>query len=592
MTPEAYLVVAILAGAVVLFVFDVLRSDLVALIVLAALLGTGIISPSEGFSGFANPATVTVAAMFVLSAGLERTGSVAQVGSLLARVGRHSQRLALLTLMLGVAVVSAFINNTAAVAVLLPTVLMLARETRTSPSKLLIPLSFASLFGGTCTLIGTSTNILVSSLAREHGAEPIGMFELAPFGLILLVAGIIYMMTLGPRLLPDRGVSTDLADEFDLSDYVAEVRLIPGGPSVGRALGEAPLALEHDLDVLAVVRDGETTTLPGPGFVLHEGDFLRVRCELEVLKKLEARRWVEVGPQKQWRDETIGGGDATLVEVVVASSSILEGKTLDQIDFRNRYGGTVLAIRHHDRLVHSHLAETPLKGGDAMLVETPTERLPALKGSREFIVVSERGPLTPPTRKAIRALAIVAGVVALAASGLAPISVAALGGAVALVLLRCLTLEEAYRSLDARTIVLLGGILPLGIALESTGVVDVFAYGLVEVVGPFGPTAVLCALYLLTSALTSVMSNNATAVLLVPIAFGTAAALGVDARPLLMAVAYGASASFMTPVGYQTNTLVYGPGAYRFVDYLRVGTPLNVMFWLLATLLIPVFWPF
>lgn len=592
MTFEGYLVLAVLAAAVVLFVSDVLRSDLVALLVLGSLLGLGILTPAQGFTGFANPATVTVAAMFVLSAGLERTGAVARLGTLLAQVGRRSSRLALLTMMVGVAAASAFINNTAAVAILLPTVVMLARETRTSPSKLLIPLSFASLFGGVCTLIGTSTNILVSSLASQHGDRPIGMFELTPFGLVLMVAGIAYMMTVGRRLLPDRRVSTDLTDEFDLSGYVADVRLLPGAPSVGSQLGSAPLVVDHDLDVLAVFRDDEVISLPGPAFVLHEGDLLRVRCELDVLKRLEARRWVEVGPRRAWRDETIGGGDATLIEVVVAASSVLEGKTLEEIDFRNRYGGTVLAIRHHDRLVHSQLAETPLTGGDALLVEVPTERLPTVRASRELIVASERGPLGRPSRRAVRALAVVAGVVALAAAGVVDISVAALGGALALVLLRCLTLEEAYRSLDARVIVLLGGILPLGIALESTGVAGVLASGLVDVVGPFGPTAVLCALYLLTSVLTSVMSNNATAVLLVPMAFGTAAAIGVDARPFLMAVAFGASASFMTPVGYQTNTLVYGPGAYRFVDYVRVGTPLNLLFWLLATLLIPVFWPF
>jgi di/tricarboxylate transporter len=241
--------------------------------------------------------------------------------------------------------------------------------------------------------------------------------------------------------------------------------------------------------------------------------------------------------------------------------------------------------------VHTGIAEARLKGGDALLVEISTQRLPALRASREFVVVSEHGPLAARPRRAVRALAVVAAVVAAAATGVLPISVAAVAGAVALVLLGCLTLEEAYAALDLRVVVLLGGILPLGIALERTGLAALAAGRLVEAAGPLGPVAVIAVIYGLTSALTEVMSNNATAVLMVPLALGVAGTLGVDPRPLLLAVAFGASASFMTPVGYQTNTLVYGPGAYRFVDYLRVGTPLNLLFWALASVLIPVFWP-
>ncbi len=590
---EAVLVVAVIVAAVALFVADALRADLVALLALAVLLVAGIVPVAEGFAGFASPATITVAAMFVLSAGLRRTGAVRVLGTMLARLGRRGPRRALAALSVGTSGVSAFVNNTAAVAVLLPSVLEVARETRTAPSKLLIPLSYASLFGGVCTLIGTSTNILVSALAEKHGQPPIGMFELAPVGLVLFAVGTAYMLVIGYRLLPERGVPDDLTDGFEMSDYLFELRLQPEAASVGTALADAPLVREHDLDVIALVRDGEVRQLPAPSTVLHAGDLLRVRGDMATVRAMERRQGVELRPRRDWRDATVAVGEqASLAELVVAPGSALAGRTLREIGFRNRFGATVLAIRHHDRLLHTGLADTRLQGGDALLVDVPSERAAGLGRGGDFVVVSQRGTLAEPARRAGRALAVVVAVVVAAAAGWAPVAVAAVVGAVAMVLLGCLSLEEAYGSLDARVLVLLGAILPVGTALERTGVAEALAGGLARVAGGMGPVAALAAVYALTSLMTEVMSNNATTVLVVPLALELAASLGVDARPFLMAVAFAASASFMTPVGYQTNTLVYGPGAYRFSDYLRVGTPLNVLFWVVAVLLVPVVWPF
>jgi len=571
-TLHAVIVVGVLVGALVLFVSERLRSDMVALLALAVLLATGVLAPEEGFAGFANPATVTVAAMFVLSAGLERTGAMSVVGGLLERIGRRSPRLGLAAMMFGVAAVSAFVNNTAAVAVMLPIVVALSRALRVSPSKLLIPLSYASLFGGMCTVFGTSTNILVSSLAGAAGQRPFGVFELAPVGLALLAGGLLYMLVVGVRLLPSRVAPGDLAEEFEVSDYVLEIRLRDTEPSIGSALGSAPLVTELGLDVLAVERDGEVLTLPREGLVLH-------------------RPGVDVGARRRWRDEALEGDDATLIEAVVAPASVLEGRTVREVGLRSRFGATVLAIRHHDRLVESRLADTPLRGGDALLVELASGSVPALRASREFVVVSEHGPLAPvAARRALPAIVVVAAVVAAAASGIVTIAVSAVVGALLLVLIGCLSLEDAYRSLDPRVIVLLGGILPLGTALERSGVAASLAHALVQVTAPLGPAATVAAVFALTSLLTAVMSNNATAALLVPIALGAAADLGLDPRALLAAVAYGASTSFMTPMSYQTNLMVYGPGAYRFSDYLRVGAPLTLLFWLLASALIPLAW--
>jgi di/tricarboxylate transporter len=584
-------VLGLMVVAVVLFVSDRLRSDLVAMIILGALLLSGIITPVEGFSGFGHPATVAVAAMFVLSAGLERTGAVAGVGEILARLGRRSPRGALVGMMGAIGTISAFINNTAAVAILLPPVLTMARRIRTSPSKLLIPLSFASIFGGICTLIGTSTNLLVSSMAEQHGQPPIGMFELTGVGLALAFAGLIYMATLGSRLLPDRGHGADLTEEFDVGSYLTELEIVPGSKLIGATVGSCALT-ETEVDVLAVVRQGQTMTLPQVNSVLEEGDVLWVRTDLDAMKTLRAADWIKIRHGRRWEDRGLEATDATIIEAVVAPGSSLAGKSLKETGFRNRFGATVLAIRHHDHIQHSRLATTPLSAGDALLIEAPRDQIARLKSQREFVVVSDVGSLDEHPRRKITAMIIVAGVIIAAASGAVHIAAAALTGAILLVLTGSLALEEAYRAVDWQVVFLLGGILPLGIALEKTGGADLLAEGLIDGVGGYGPMAILAALYMATTLLTAFMSNTATAALLVPIAITAASSLGIDPRPLLIAIAFGASASFITPVGYQTNLLVYGPGSYRFSDYIKVGLPLTLIFWLIATLLIPIAWPF
>jgi di/tricarboxylate transporter len=593
MTLDGWITLAILAAAVVLFVLDRVRADAVALGVLALLLLTGIVSPEAGLSGFSHPATVTVAAMFVLSAGLERTGAVDRVGAILGRVGQRSHTLGMVVMMAAVAAVSAFINNTAAVAILLPTVVAMARDTRMSPSKLLIPLSFASLFGGMCTLIGTSTNILVSSLAERAGHAPLGMFELSGMGLILAAAGTVYMLTAGRRLLPDRGrAASELTDEFEMGDYLAELEVAPRSALVGQPLGSSEVGRSPDLDVLALVRAGATMSLPRRDTLMEAGDVLRVHCDLQTLHALRRRTGLRPRIHRQWHDDELETEGAVLIEAVVAPSSTLIGETVASSGLRDRYSAAVLAIRHHDQLRHTNLDATELAAGDALLLEMPKHRTERLRRSRDFVVVSVRTPVERRSSRLLCALAIVAGVVTLAALGVLPIVVAAVAGSLAMVVGGCLRLDEAYTAIDWQVVFLLGGLLSLGTALETTGTAAVLAHQLVGVVGDLGPRAVVAALYLLTSVLTAVMSNNATALLLTPIAFGIAESLGVDPRPLLVTVAFAASASFMTPVGYQTNLLVYGPGSYRFADYLKVGTPLNLLFWLLATMLIPVLWPF
>jgi len=591
-TVEIAFVIALLIIAVILFATEALPIDLVALIVMAALLLTGIISPQEGISGFSNEATVTIAAMFVLSAGLFNTGAVNFIGVALAKVGKVNFWLALITMMIGIGAISAFINNTAAVAIFLPIVLGMAREAKVSPSKLLMPLSYASMFGGVCTLIGTSTNILVSSIAQRYGQPPFRMFEFAPLGLAMFGVGLLYMMLIGVRLIPERRGAGDLTREFGMGHYLTEVVLRPGAKSVGRTIQDSPLITDLDLDIIDVYRDGAPLRPLIPSTILQANDVLRVRCNVEKIRTLQEREGIILRSDTNLWEQDLKSDEATLVEAVIAPNSVLEGRTLAQVQFHHHFGATVLAIRHRGEVMHENLEATPLRSGDVLLVRIKRDSLGELKRDPAFVIASEVELPEFRTRKIVPAVAIITGVVGLAALNLFPIVVSAIIGCVLLVLTRCITMEEAYKGINWKVIILLAGVITLGTALEKTGAARLAAELILSVGGGWGPAAMVSILYLLSFLLTEMISNTATAALLAPIAIATAETMGVDSRPFLMAVTYAASASFMTPVGYQTNTLIYGAGQYKFADFLRVGTPLNLLFWIMATFLIPYFWPF
>ena len=399
------------------------------------------------------------------------------------------------------------------------------------------------------------------------------------------------MLTFGVRLVPPRRGMDDLADSWRVADYVTELVLSPQAESVGKSLAEAPLTRDRDVDVIQIRRHGEGL-LPSGETVLEAGDLLRVRCNVTRIQELLRREGVLVQPRTKWEDQDLESTEVVLVEVVIAPNSPVEGGTLRSSEFRNRFSGIVIALRHRGTLVREALADIRLRAGDALLVEVARRRLPQFRASGAFVVVSEvPSPELFRPSKAVPAVAILALVIGLTAIGVAPIVVTATGGAVAMILCGCLTPEEAYRAVDWRVIFLLAGVLALGVALERTGAAELLSRGLILGLGGLGPVVLLSAVYLATTLVTSTMSNNAAAVLLAPIAITAAVEMGVDPRPFLMAVTFAASASFMTPVGYQTNTMIYGPGQYRFMDFVRVGGPLTLIFWVLATVLIPWFWP-
>ncbi len=593
MTYEIALVFAVALGAVVLFATEKLSVDVIALLIMGTLLVTGIITAEEGIAGFSNKATVTVAAMFVLSAGLFKTGAVSYLGKITADIFKRSYWLGLVTVMFAVGFFSAFINNTPVVAVFIPILLGVAKEIKASASKLLMPMSFASMFGGVCTLIGTSTNILVSSIAEERGQPAFSMFEIAPLGLVMFAVGSVYMLSIGIRLIPDRRSEGDLIESFNLQEYITEVVLLENSSSVGYAIKDSPLVKEIDVAIIEIQRGDEMISVPPPDFVLKVGDVLRIRCDLEKFNKIKAREGVLFKPQFKWRDEDVETPDTKLVEAVVALNSDFIGKSLEDLQFRETFGATVLALRHRGKLMREKIADTKLNAGDALLLEVKTDRYNQLRQNPSFVIISEIEQEKFRRNKLIPALIIVAGVIITASVGIAPIVVSAVVGAILLVLVGCIKMEEAYQAIEWRIIFLLAGVLSLEAAMEHSGAAPLISTTIIDVVYEWGGLiALLSAFYLMTFIFTEMMSNTATAALLAPVAIATANALQVSPRPFLVAVMFAASASFMTPVGYQTNTLIYGPGQYRFADFLKVGTPLNILFWIIATIFIPIFWGF
>ncbi len=582
-------VLVILGAAIWLFATEKFPVDLIAVMVLAALVLTRLVSPAEGVAGFANPATITVAAMFVLSAGLAKTGAVAEVGRALAVIGVNRWVL-LPVLMLTVAALSAFVNNTACVAVLLPVVLAVAARKNIAPSKLLIPLSFASQFGGVCTLIGTSPNILVSSMAQQAGYEPFTMFELGRFGLILVATGTLYFLLVGQFLLPTAG-ATPLTASYQLSRYITELRVMERSRLIGQTITAARLGAQYDVRVLEVLRDGQTLPAPADD-PLRAGDVLLVQGAMPQVLKLKDAWGLEIAPEFKLADDTLRARELRLTELLVAPGARVVGQTLVGLEFRKQFGAIVLAIHRHGQTLREKLNIVRLQAGDALLVISGRDEAARLRGNPDFLVLDRVEEPALRRGKAPVALAILAVVVAVAALQLMPIMVAALLGCVALVLTRCLTLDEVYAAVDWKVIVLLAGVLPLGLALEKTGAARLLGEQAGRVAGWFGPVGVLALIYLVTLVLSEIMSNTATAATMVPIGISTAVALGVSPRPFLMAITFAAATCFATPVGYQTNLMVYTPGGYKFRDYLRVGIPLDILFAALAIYFIPQFWPF
>lgn len=593
MLSPAILTLLIALAAVILFVTEWLSVDLIAMLLVVALVVSGVISPEEGLAGFSNGATLTVAFMFVLSAALLKTGALQQVAGMMAGRFRRQPKKAMLLLILAVALCSAFINNTPVVAVFIPVVNRIAATAKVKASKLLIPLSFASIFGGMCTLIGTSTNILVSGIAVDHGAAGFSMFTLAPIGLILLTVGSLYLTYFGAKLLPSREGEDNLAEKFALHDYLAEIVILDHPDLAGKRIMDSPLVRELDMDIIEVRRKDEAFVLPPGDFRLVVGDTLKVRCDRK--KILNLKDWVRL-IDNSGSVRVMGTGlerdNSSLVEMVVTPNSEFVGKNLREVDFRRSYRAVPLAIRQREETLHEQLYRLPLTPGDVILAEVKSHYLEELQRIEQqqdspFILLSSDSITDFNRGRFFFVSLLIAVVIGLATAGLLPISIAALLGVCVLVLASVVTMAEAYESIDWKIVFLLAGALSLGRAMSNSGLDQDIATLLTGSIYNWGPYALIASLYLATNLLTEVMSNNATAALLTPVALASAVQLGISPMPLLVTVAIAASASFMTPVGYQTNAMVYSAGRYKFRDFTRIGAPLSLIFWILTTLVVP-----
>jgi di/tricarboxylate transporter len=596
MSWEILLLCGLLLGALASFVFQWLPLEVTAMTLLAVLLLTGLVSAEEALAGLSDKAVVTVGAMLVLSHALVKTGLLEIAADRLSQVAGTRKWLGVAGLLAAASLMSGFLNNTAVVAILLPLAVDLCRRLGVSPSKVLIPLSYAAIFGGTLTLIGTSTNLLVDAVARRGGQRPLGMFEFLPLGAVFTVIGLTFVLTFGRRYLPDRGVVAALTRKYGMTEYLTELRVPQSSKLLGRRLPDSELGERYDITVLAIQRGEVRLTENLSEIELRPDDVLIVRGGMDGLVKARADLGVALLSDSKLTDAQLGGGDRAFVEALVPPNSTLIGETLKTIDFRRRYGAFVLAIRHSGETLRTRLAQTPLRFGDTLLLVGPRDRVEELRERQELVVTSELDLHLHRHRLWWLVLLLLPLAMGLAAAGVVEIVTAAAVACIVLLVVGAITPREAYRSVDWSVVFFIAAFVPVGSAMFNTGASDYLAdlvlAPLAWLPPEVAPWAAISLLYLATSLVTEVVTNNASAIILTPVAMSMASELGVDPRPFIFAICFAASAAFMTPTGYQTNMMVFGPGGYRFSDYLRLGIPMNTLFWLVATLAIPLFWPF
>ncbi len=594
MSFDAWITLGVLLGTLALLIRGRPGPAMVISGAVILLLGLGVATPAEALSGFSNPAPFTVGALYVVARAVEKTGGLQPLlrmllggsGSSRGKPGRGS-----MARLLGpVAAASAFLNNTPIVAMVSPQVEAWAERRSQSPSYYLMPLSFASILGGVVTVIGTSTTIVVSGLLEAHGMPAIGMFEISRIGLPLAVAGILFLLLFAPVLLPARrGSLREFEEEY--KEYTVNMVVTPGGPFDGKAVEECKI-MHLDGVFLAEVRRGSEIIAPAsPQTQLQGGDLLTFAARADMVLDLKKVRGFQSAEAEHALEVREPGH--TYFEVVVGADSPLAGRSLREIGFRQEYRAVVLALHRSGERYRGKLAEVELRVGDTLILLAGPRFRTLWRHRRDFLVISHLGGAPPAsTREAFLVFGVLIGIVILAATGILPILQGSLLGSFLLVATRVMTPREALEAVDMGVIFLIAGAFGIGAAMEGSGLGNTIAQGVMGLVGGFGATGALLGVLLTTIILTEIITNNAAAVLVFPIALATASGLGLDPRPFAMAIAVGASASFLTPIGYQTNTMIYGPGGYRFGDYARLGLPLTVLVVVLVLGLVPVFWGF
>ena len=597
MTLEIVFVLIIIVIAFLLFSTEFVPVDVTALIILGILLATGMLSIDDGLSGFSNPAVITIACLFIISFTIQKEGILEYVISGVTKLIEKNRIIGFIVYLFSISIASAIMNNTAIVAIFIPVTIRLANRFDISPSKVLIPLSYAAILGGTLTLIGTSTNLLVNSIFVEKGGyASIGMFEFTRFGLIYLAIGLIYIFTIIPKVIPSRIAASNLTKNYHLGAYLTEIKISEDSPLVGNTCLSRSINKNYDVTVLNILREGKLITTNIRNRKIQQDDTLFVRGSLAGFLRMKELEKVTLLTDEKLTEKELEQEENILVEGILTDRSRLIGRSLKNINFRRRFGAFILAIRREGTILREKIAHLSLKAHDTLLIYGPMDSIQNLAKSNDFILIGEVDVSLNKHRFWWMSIVVLFIAVLLAALGIIPIVKGALLGVVILLAFGVIKPTEAYRAISWQVIILLAALIPLGHVIHSSGTAAWIGESLFNFMAIFPsdlqPFVMVSLIYLITTILTEVSSNAATAILMTPIALVVSAKLGLDPRPFIFSICFAASASFITPIGYQTNLMVYGPGGYKFTDYIKTGLPLALILWIIATIFIPIFWPF
>lgn len=586
MTLPILLVLSLLVAVVIVFAFEWVSVDIATLLLLIVLVVTGLLSVEEAFAGFSNDIIIILASIFVLSGALMKGGVLDYLGETIHRIAGGSKSKVLLCVMSVTSFISSFMNNTTCTAVMMPAVLGVSRKSKVSPGKVLIPLAYASMLGGTCTLIGTSTNVAASGYVASTGLAPFSMFEFLPVGAAVCVAGILYMILVGHRLLPDRSEATEA--EFSMREYLSEVVITARSPLEGQAIRDTHLA-QMGLQVRAIQR-GPQRLYPDPYVQLQEGDVLIVQASREGLLQVKDMAGIEIRQDLELEARDLASEAVGIAEALLMPQSGLIGRTIKELDFRRRFGLAVLAIYRKGHALAARIGEIPLRLGDVLLLQGKPERFRALADNADLWILQEAEHRPSQRRKGVLVVGILLAAVIVSSFELVPLPIAFLAAALAVIATRLMTMEEAYNLIDWRLLILIAGMTAFGKAMQKTGAAEYLAGLIVQWTAPLGVTFVLLAFTILTILLTQPMSNAAAALVILPVAMATAEQMGLNPRTFAILITLAASLSFITP--FEPSCLiVYGPGKYRFRDFMTCGIPLTAIVVVMLIIMVPMLWP-